>query len=83
MKKIALVIIISIVLSACTNNSSAGRILEANGFTDIKYTGHDWFGCSQDDFYHTGFIATGPTGKQIKGCVCEGLLLKNSTIRFK
>ena len=51
------------------------------GFTDIKIEGYSFTGCSQDDVYHTEFIATGQSGNKVKGVVCGGWL-KGSTIRF-
>lgn len=87
MKQLVLVIIIGIfsviLLSSCTDENEAGRILTANGFTDIKYTGRAWFACSESDTYATGFEAKGPTGQTISGAVCSGLIFKNSTIRYK
>lgn len=42
------------------------------------------FGCSEDDTYQTEFKARNiSSGKTVKGVVCEGLLFKGSTIRFK
>lgn len=85
MKAILYVIILIcavLMLSQCTNEDEAGRVLKANGYTDIVYTGYKWFACSEDDTYHTGFSAKGPTGVTIEGTVCSGLLFKNSTIRF-
>lgn len=52
------------------------------GFTNIQYTGYKWFGCSEDDFFHTGFVAVNPQGMQVTGTVCSGVLFKNSTVRF-
>jgi hypothetical protein len=72
-----------LVLAGCTRPDGATRVLEANGFKDIQITGYKWFACSKDDSFATGFVATGPTGKRISGCVCEGILFKNSTIRFE
>jgi hypothetical protein len=69
-------------LCACTNPSSATRVLTENGYTNIQITGYNFFACSQDDFYHTGFIATSYIGQRITGTVCEGMFFKNSTIRF-
>lgn len=59
----------------------ATRTLEANGFTNIHITGYKWFN-GTEDFYNTGFEATGPNGIRISGNVSKGLLFKGSTIRF-
>jgi hypothetical protein len=83
MKRLIALIIIGLTITACTNEGSARNALEGAGYTKINFTGYDFFSCAKGDFYHTGFQATGPTGKTISGTVCEGLLFKNSTIRFK
>ena len=68
------------VLAGCTSADSATRALESAGYSQIKITGYQFFGCSEDDSFHTGFTAVGPTGKPVSGVVCGGLL-KGSTIR--
>ncbi len=83
MKKLLIVIAAVIGLSGCTDADNATRILDDNGYTNIQITGYNWFGCSEDDFQHTGFTATGPTGKTISGTVCSGIFFKNSTVRFQ
>jgi hypothetical protein len=70
------------ILAGCINSSDAVNALQDASFTDIKITGYNWFTCSKDDFYHTGFIAKNPQGRIVKGTVCSGFLFKNSTIRF-
>lgn len=83
MKKLIVIIGLLALVVGCTNETSARRVLESNGYTDISFTGYQWFSCSKDDTYHTGFRAKSVVGKEVEGCVCEGLLFKNSTIRFK
>jgi len=82
-----ILIVLSITLVAliagCTNNADTTRVLSQQGYTDIRMTGYQWFACSKDDFYHTGFIAKTPANVEVEGCVCSGLLFKNSTIRLK
>jgi len=82
MKYLFIVLIALLGFSSCTNNNDGKRILEANDYTDIEFTGYSWFSCSEKDFYATGFKAKSPKGHEVKGCVCSGLLFKNSTIRF-
>lgn len=77
-----IILFIIVMLNTCTDEKEAQRILTANGYTEIEYTGHSWFGCSKDDTYATGFKAKTATGQQIEGVVCSGLFFKNSTIRF-
>ena len=83
MKKIVFIMIMVALVFGCTNDESARRVLEGAGYTKIKTTGYNFFACSQDDLFHTGFEAIGPTGKFVKGTVCEGFIFKNSTIRFE
>jgi hypothetical protein len=71
-----------ILLTACTDNSTAYRVLKNDGYTNIMFTGYSWFACSRDDFYHTGFIAVKNQNK-VSGTVCSGLIFKNATIRFE
>ncbi len=82
MKKLIAITAVLLLATACTNNNDAMRVLQENGFTDIQMTGYNWFACSKDDTYHSGFTAKSVTGVQVSGTVCQGLLFKNSTIRF-
>lgn len=69
-------------LSGC-DRVGATRILQENGYRDIQITGYAWFACGHDDTYASRFKATSPSGAKIEGAVCEGLIFKNATIRFK
>jgi hypothetical protein len=80
--KIVMIGLVAIMFSACTNKSDAERALKAEGFSDIEVTGYDFFACSEDDFYHTGFRAKNSKGQVVTGTVCSGLLFKNATIRY-
>lgn len=77
--KIALLFVLC--LAGCTDSGIATRALEGAGYSNISMTGYDWFACGRDDFYHTGFAAKGPTGKEVRGVVCSGLIFKAATIR--
>lgn len=68
-------------LVGCTNEKAAIKALDGAGYSNIRITGYKFFGCSEDDLYHTGFTATGPTGKPVTGVVCDAPL-KSSTIRL-
>lgn len=74
-----------LVLVGCTKPEKTRTLLEAQGLSDVKITGYRFFGCDSgkgsDDNWHTGFEATGPTGKRVTGVVCEGLL-KGATVRY-
>jgi len=67
---------------ACTRNEHAKEILEIDGYTNIEFTGYSWFACGERDSFHTGFKAL-KNGKIVEGTVCEGLIFKNATIRYK
>ncbi len=79
MKKL-IIIATAIILSACSDAPTATKALESAGYTEVNVTGFKFFGCSEDDTFHTGFIAKGVNGKQVTGVVCSGFL-KGSTIR--
>ena len=81
MKKFVIIAVCFIVYG-CTRPDSASMLLEKEGYTNIEITGYSWFGCSRDDWFHTGFRAK-KNGNVIEGTVCEGLLFKNKTIRYE
>jgi hypothetical protein len=70
-------------LAACTDPTTATRVLEDQGYTNVQMTGYNMFACSRDDTFHTGFSAKSPAGRQVSGTVCAGAFFKNSTIRFE
>lgn len=82
MKNVLIIAILAILFSGCTNKDDAKKALVSSGFSDIQITGYNFFGCSKDDFYHTGFTAKNVKGLEVSGTVCSGLFFKNSTIRF-
>ena len=70
-----------LLLSGCTNQGRALRTLTDAGYSNIELGGYGWFACSEDDTFATVFQATGPSGKPVKGTVCNGFF-KGATIRF-
>lgn len=82
MKKLIMAALAALALVGCTDVENTVRVLEQNGYTDVKTTGYDWLACSKDDGTSTGFVATSPSGHQVKGAVCAGYFFKSSTIRF-
>ena len=82
MKLFAMVLLGAILMTGCTSQSDAERALSAESYTNIQYTGYDFFSCSKDDFFHTGFTAENANGKRVEGTVCSGLLFKSATIRY-
>ena len=67
---------------ACTAPDTAYDALHGAGYTTINITGYEFFGCAQDDQFHTGFTAIGPGGASVSGVVCSSFL-KGATIRMK
>lgn len=78
MKKLLLM---SLLLAACTSQDEAFRVLSGAGYTEIEITGYRWIGCGKDDNYHTGFKARGPGGHAVSGVVCSAVF-KGATIRL-
>lgn len=81
MKKYLTLGVLVLILAGCSDPDVATKALRGAGYTDIKITGFDMWACGKDDTYATGFIAKGPTGVEVEGTVCSGLLFKNATIR--
>lgn len=69
-------------LSGCTDQRTARRVLEQQGYTDIRVGGFDPFACSDDDTYSTKFTATTPYGARVSGVVCSSQFFKGATVRF-
>lgn len=73
---------IAMLLSGCTvPQDDLLRVLHAAGYSKVQVTGYRPFACSEDDQFHTGFTAVGPTGASVTGTVCSGFL-KGNTIRL-
>lgn len=70
-----------VAVAGCTDSSVAQRTLSGAGYKNIQITGYSLFGCSDDDFFHTGFEATGADGSRVSGTVCSGFF-KGATIRM-
>ena len=80
MKKFIIILFIGL-LATCTAPNETERVLEANGYTNIRIEGYSFFGCGEEDDFSTKFSATSPFGQPVTGVVCSGFL-KGSTIRF-
>ena len=76
------VCLLTLFLSGCTKPKETKKILTNLGYTDVKITGYRYFGCSEDDHYHTGFTADSRAGANVSGVVCSGFLTKGSTVRY-
>jgi hypothetical protein len=60
--------------------SDVAKFARMEEWESYKIEGYCFLGCPQD-FYATQFTAI-KKGQSIKGCVCSGLLFKNSTLRL-
>lgn len=72
-------------ISSCTSDSDfkvGKEQLEAQGYTNIRNTGYQVWCCDERESYSTGFEATTPAGKTVKGCFCSSEY-KGVTIRFQ
>jgi hypothetical protein len=79
MKKILLG---ALLLVGCTDEHASRIALESSGYTDVRFTGYEFFVCADNDLYSTGFVARNPAGRpEVRGTVCCGIL-KGCTIRF-
>ena len=82
MCKVIIIILAAMFVSGCTDAPKATAVLTAQGYKNIQITGYNFFACSKDDFYHTGFTAISPNGQSVSGTACQGLLFKGTTLRF-
>lgn len=74
-------VVLALLLGACTNEHDSRHALEAQGFTEIELTGYVWAACGEDDVFSTGFTAVNPAGRPVDGVVCCGAL-KSCTVRW-
>jgi len=83
MKRLVVLVMISVsvLVAGCTNSNKAQRVLEANGYTQIQYTGYRFFMKSDNETFSTGFRAKSPSGKIVTGAVTSGWI-GGGTIRL-
>lgn len=65
----------------CTSPDDTVRVLEQQGYTNIKITGWRPMMAGKDDTFSTGFEATSPSGAHVTGAVTGGWM-KGNTIRL-
>lgn len=83
--KILALVLIALTLFSCTSNKDfekGKKQLENQGYTDVVNTGHNYYCCSNDELYSTGFKAKDKNGDIVEGCFCLSIL-KGITIRFE
>lgn len=54
------------------DNAGVVRVLQQQGYTEIKLTGYRMFAGGRDDTWAEGFEATTPSGERITGAVTYG-----------
>ncbi len=74
-------IALALLCLSCTDDDRTIQTLNNAGFTDIETTGYEFFDCSEDDTFKTGFKAKNINGMPVSGTVCCGMM-KNCTIRY-
>lgn len=80
-----LVLILTIYLNRCTSHEQATLALTNAGYTNIQIIGYRNLHCGENSkiyVFHTGFKATTPSGKQVSGVVCSGILFLRTEIRL-
>lgn len=74
----------SFAVVGCTApDSDVIRVLEDQGMSDIKLTGHRFIGCGKEDTTSDGFEATAMSGRRVSGVVCGSFGWgKSYTVRY-
>ena len=83
MKRFTMVVLAIVVTMcvSCSSASDANKVLKSSGFSEIEIEGYTFFGCGEDDAFHTKFCAKNPKGVRVCGVVCSGWF-KGGTLRF-
>ena len=64
-----------------SNKDNFHSFLEKQGYTNIEYTGINYFSCGSGDVFKDGFKAVNMNGERVEGTICSGWF-KGRTIRF-
>ncbi len=78
---LALLIVLGIAGTGCTDDERSKQTLEDYGFTRIEITGYEPWKCGDDYTYSTGFTADNPQNRRVRGVVCCGMV-KGCTVKF-
>lgn len=82
MKKFIAVAMASILLSGCSDATSATNALDNLGMKDIQTNGYPIFNdCGEKYSHATKFTARNPNGKIVSGVVCS-TFFGTSTVKF-
>jgi len=80
--KLAAIAFLLLLLVGCTDENGARKALTDQGYTNIEFTGYDFWTCGDDYTFHTGFRAQSIAKKQVEGAVCSGWM-KGYSIKTK
>ena len=70
-----------VALSGCTSRHDAEDALAAYNLTDVQIGGYAYFGCPEEDNYHTKFTAKNAKGFPVNDVVCSSLT-SGAHVRF-
>ena len=82
---LVLTILTAMLLASCTSPDKARETLEDEGYSHIQIGGWSPYGCAHGeggDSTCTKFNARGPSGREVRGVVGCGYLLKGCTVRI-
>ena len=64
-----------------SNPTDSSKVLEKQGYTNVKFIGVDYWGCGKGDVKNDKFEVTNSAGNRFSVTVCSGFL-KGSTVRY-
>lgn len=68
-------------LAGCSDPKGTTEAVEDMGMKDVSINGYSFFGCDENDTWHTSFEATNASGKRVSGVACAGVF-KGTTVRI-
>lgn len=74
MKRALIILSAALALSGCLPSDNTRSVLEKSGYTEITTGKYRLFACPKEDVYATEFTATAPSGQQVSGVVCQGVI---------
>ncbi len=78
MFKLIQLLLVSLILTSCTDPDGAIQALKGNNLEPIQVGGYSFFGCGDDYIFATKFQAKNQKGDVVSGVVCSGFLKGNS-----
>jgi hypothetical protein len=62
------------ILTGCTYETGARKVLADQGYTNVEITGWKAFTCGKGYEFSTGFKAMSIAKRPVSGAVCDGLM---------